>query len=164
MKAIVYKNNEGGVSIVVPSNPMFNPESRDRQDLHEKGILPLDASDEAIYNFIINKDVPKDIEYKLVEIEDLPKDRYFRNAWTMDLEVDMDKARDMHMRSLRAIRDKKLKELDIPNMTAISRGDLKRAAAIDQVKQVLRDLPKNIDLTLFKTPDELKAYIPEELS
>jgi hypothetical protein len=57
---IIYPNDDGGVSILIPS-----PEY-----LAEHTIEELAA-----------KDVPAGKEYKIVDVEDIPSDRTFRNAW-----------------------------------------------------------------------------------
>jgi hypothetical protein len=57
---IIYPNDDGGVAILIPS-----PEY-----LAEHTIEELAA-----------KDVPAGKEYKIVDVEDIPSDRTFRNAW-----------------------------------------------------------------------------------
>ena len=55
---IIYPNNEGGVAIIVPAQ--------------ECG-LTIDE--------IAAKDVPAGKPYKIVNVEDIPSDRTFRDAW-----------------------------------------------------------------------------------
>lgn len=57
---IIYQNDEGGVSIIVPS-----PEY-----LAEHTIEELAA-----------KDVPAGKPFKIVDVSEIPEDRTFRNAW-----------------------------------------------------------------------------------
>jgi hypothetical protein len=57
-KRIIYSNNEGGVSIIVPA---------------------LECS--LTIEEIAAKDVPAGKEYKIVDVADIPTDRTFRNAW-----------------------------------------------------------------------------------
>lgn len=57
-KRIIYQNNEGGVSIIVPA-----PECG----------LTIEQ--------IATKDVPAGKPYKIVDVADIPSDRTFRNAW-----------------------------------------------------------------------------------
>ena len=57
---IIYPNNAGGVSILIPTE----------EYLAEHTIEELAA-----------KDVPVGKEYKIVDVEDIPSDRTFRNAW-----------------------------------------------------------------------------------
>lgn len=56
-KRIVYENDEGGISIVVPA-PGF------------------------VFEDVI-KAVPHGKEYKVVDVSDIPTDRTFRNAWEL---------------------------------------------------------------------------------
>lgn len=55
---IIYPNNNGGVSIIVPA-----PECG----------LTIEE--------IAAKDVPAGKPYKIVDVADIPSDRTFRNAW-----------------------------------------------------------------------------------
>lgn len=55
---IIYQNDNGGISIIVPS-----PDCE----------LTLEE--------IAAKDVPVGKEYKIVDVSEIPEDRTFRNAW-----------------------------------------------------------------------------------
>lgn len=55
---IIYQNDEGGLSIIIPS-----PEC------------------ELTIEEIAAKDVPEGKEYKIVDVSEIPEDRTFRNAW-----------------------------------------------------------------------------------
>jgi hypothetical protein len=61
---IIYQNEEGGVSILIPT-----PEY-----LAEYTIEELAA-----------KDVPEGKPYKIVDVADIPTDRTFRDAWEFSL-------------------------------------------------------------------------------
>lgn len=58
MKRIIYPTAEGGVAIIVPA-----PECG----------LSIEE--------IAAKDVPAGVEYKIIDVSDIPTDRTFRNAW-----------------------------------------------------------------------------------
>lgn len=60
-KRIVYENDEGGISIIIPT-----PEALTIMTIEE----------------IAAKDVPQGKEYHIVDVSDIPEDRTFRNAWT----------------------------------------------------------------------------------
>lgn len=60
---IIYPNDEGGVSIIVPSSNC----------LQEHTIEEIAA-----------KDVPAGKPFQIVDVEDVPSDRTFRNAWTYE--------------------------------------------------------------------------------
>jgi len=57
-KRIIYPNDDGGVSIIVPAD--------------ECGLT---------IEQIAAKDVPTGKPYKIVDVSDIPTDRTFRNAW-----------------------------------------------------------------------------------
>ena len=59
-KRIIYPDDEGGVAVVIPS-----PEALETMTIEE----------------IAAKDVPAGKPFKIVNIEDVPSDRTFRNAW-----------------------------------------------------------------------------------
>ncbi len=85
------------------------------------------------------------------------------------IEVDMDKARKIHMAKIRIARNKKLQELDIEIIRIIEGTDFRTGRYISfgnipQRKQILRDIPQTFDLTVAKTPEELNALWPKELS
>ena len=58
-KRIIYPNNNGGVSVIVPSDN-----------------CGLSVEE------IARKDVPAGKAYQIVDVADVPSDRSFRNAWT----------------------------------------------------------------------------------
>jgi hypothetical protein len=60
-KRIIYPNDEGGVSIIVPS-PNCG--------------LTIEE--------IAAKDVPEGKPFQIVDVADIPSDRTFRNAWTYE--------------------------------------------------------------------------------
>lgn len=59
-KRIVYKNDDGTISIVVPADCGLTIEE------------------------IAAKDVPEGKEYHIVDVSEIPTDRTFRNAWTWE--------------------------------------------------------------------------------
>ena len=57
-KRIIYQNDEGGISIIVPADCGLTIEE------------------------IAAKDVPAGKAYHIVDVSEIPTDRTFRNAWT----------------------------------------------------------------------------------
>ena len=57
---IIYPNDEGGVSILIPTGEIAIEE-------------------------VARKDVPAGVAYKIVDVADIPSDRTFRNAWEVDM-------------------------------------------------------------------------------
>ena len=96
-------------------------------------------------------------------------DRYFRDAVVWDEVVpnkcglDMAKARIIHMSRIRLVRDVELAALDVPFMRAVETGDAVEQQRVAALKTVLRDLPQTFDLSVYTTPETLKAAWPTEL-
>ena len=59
-KRIIYQNDNGGVSIIVPCDCGLTIEE------------------------IAAKDVPTGLPYRIVDVADIPEDRQWRNDWTVD--------------------------------------------------------------------------------
>lgn len=62
-KRILYKTDEGGVAIIIPT-----PEALQEHTIEE----------------IALKDVPHNKPFKIVDVSDIPSDRTFRSAWEVD--------------------------------------------------------------------------------
>jgi hypothetical protein len=63
MNRIIFKNDQGGVSVIIPT-----PEALEQHGIHAIAI----------------KDVPSGRKFKLVDAADIPSDRSDRDAWTVD--------------------------------------------------------------------------------
>ena len=59
-KRIIYKNTDGTIGIIIPADCGLTIEQ------------------------IAKKDVPTGLKYKIVDVSEVPSDREFRNAWTID--------------------------------------------------------------------------------
>lgn len=97
--------------------------------------------------------------YRKINATELPKDRYFRDAWTdsgFGIKVDIAKAKEIHKDKLRAERSPLLAELDVAYMRADEAGDEKLKAEIISKKQALRDITKHSDFERAKTPEQIK--------
>lgn len=68
-KRIIYKNTEGKVSILIPTK---------------------EALSFATVEQIAEKDVPYQLPYKIVNNEDVPSDRIYRDAWEWDNSITPD--------------------------------------------------------------------------
>jgi len=96
----------------------------------------------------------------------LPADKTFRGAWTdalpgENIDVDLPKARGVHMARIRAARNAKLAETDIEAVIEMENGDVSVALKAKRTK--LRDLPATFDLDQHTTTEELAAAWPAEL-
>ena len=81
----------------------------------------------------------------------------------MPINVNMIKARVIHMDRIRVVRNAELVAKDITFMRAVEAGDTSAQATIATEKQVLRDLPATFDLTDAATPEALKGKWPDQL-
>jgi len=101
-----------------------------------------------------------------VEVESNP-DNDFRNAWEdggTAIQVNMSKARIIHMDKIRRVRNAELAKLDVPWMKAVEAGDALAQSTVATEKQILRDIPQTFDLTTeHDSPEELKQKWPEGL-
>lgn len=60
---VIFQNDDGGVSVIVPSDEALSKYSIQQ---------------------IADKDVPPGKPYKIIDVAEVPSDRYFRNAWETD--------------------------------------------------------------------------------
>ena len=82
----------------------------------------------------------------------------------MPVNVNMDKARAIHLEEIRRVRNEELVKEDVTFMRAVEDGDTDAQNTIKTKKQTLRDLPATFDITTdVDTPDKLKAKWPTEL-
>ena len=82
----------------------------------------------------------------------------------MPINVNMTKARVIHLAEIRRVRNEELVKEDVTFMRAVEDGDTDAQATIKTKKQALRDLPATFDLeTGVDTPEKLKAKWPTEL-
>lgn len=141
---IVFKNLDGTCGLIIP------------------------ASDDSIEE-IAKKDVPFGLSWRITTIDNIPTDRYFRNAWTDNnptptIDVDMEKAKNIHLQNIRNKRADKFIELGFPIKLD---SDLEKNLIPQETRdklQALRDIPQNIDLSTAITPEELKTIWPKELA
>src|SRR5262249_40559171 len=129
------------------------------------------ALDDATCEDEIAKWSPEDqaqiVSHEPIDVTAIPKDRYFRNAWTSTakgkLAVNMAKARDIHREVLRRMRAPLLAQADIDYMMADEVGDAVAKGLVRKRKQALRDAPQDPRIDAAKTPEKLKAIIPDVL-
>ena len=82
----------------------------------------------------------------------------------MPINVNMSKARAIHLAEIRRVRNAELAAKDITFMRAVEAGDASAQSTIGTEKQVLRDIPATFDITTdVDTPEKLKAKWPTEL-
>ena len=77
--------------------------------------------------------------------------------------VNLPKARLVHMDHIRRVRNTELAKLDLPFMRAVEASDGAEQTRIAAQKQVLRDIPRTFDLSVYRTPQKLRAAWPSDL-
>ena len=82
----------------------------------------------------------------------------------MPININMTKARAIHLTEIRKVRNAELVAKDITFMRAVEAGDTDAQATIKATKQTLRDIPATFDITTdVDTPEQLKGRWPAEL-
>lgn len=190
MNVIVYMRPDGGVSICRPAEnerQVAVAQAGERADTHpvpfwavlrEAGLLNLpfeeavaklhpvwaETEDEFVAR-ILAKDVPDDAsQVRTVDESSIPADRTFRDAWSHDLRVDMEKAREIHRDRMRAARAPLLQMLDVEYQRADEVGDPVRKRKVTHRKQLLRDVTADPRIAAAETPSQLKAVWPAALT
>jgi len=133
MKRIIYQNETGGVSIIIPT---------------ESVELAL-------------KDVPEGVPYEIVDEADIPSDRTFRNAWVMGdccVEHDLDKCKEIGHDRRRQQRAEEFAPYDEVIMKQIPGAD---ATAAEEARQQIRDKYALIQGVIegASTPDDIKTAL-----
>ncbi len=119
----------------------------------ESGVAIIHPTGELSIEEVAAKDVPAGVPYRIVNDDEVPSDRTWRNAWKEDLTVDMPKAQGITKDRLRAERAPLLTALDVQYQRAQEDG--RDTTIIISEKQRLRDVTKLADKAT--TLDELKA-------
>jgi hypothetical protein len=133
MKRIIYQNETGGVSIIIPT---------------ESVELAL-------------KDVPEGVPYEIVDEADIPSDRYFRNAWVMGdccVEQDLNKCKEIGHDIRRQQRADEFAPYDEVIAKQIPGVD---AVAAEEARQQIRDKYALIQDVIegASTPDDIKTAL-----
>jgi len=120
MPFITYPQPNGQVAVIIPADPSLSIEE------------------------IAAKDAPAGVPYKIVDSLDLDND-YF-NAYDFSeesgAEVNIEKAKQLHLDKFREARKPILSKLDVDYMRAVEQGDSAKQAEIAAEKQSLRDVTK----------------------
>ena len=133
MNRIIYQNETGGVSIIIPTE----------------------------FVELALKDVPEGVPYEIMDEADIPSDRYFRNAWVMGdccVEHDLDKCKEIGHDIRRAARAEEFAPYDEVIMKQIPGAD---ATAAEDARQQIRDKYALIQDVIegASTPDEIKTAL-----
>lgn len=145
MKKLLVKKSDGTVALIIPSNEA-TPE-----------LLERDARNTENY-----------VSHVEIDDADLPTNRRWRNAWVYSqdkIDIDLPKAKALHMNRLRIYRNKELQALDA--QARIHAGNPIKLNEVNAKAQALRDMPVNFILSNrlnslhTEVPAELEAYREE---
>lgn len=138
MNVIIFKSNEGGVSIVIPA---------------------LDSG--LTIEEIAAKDVPEGTEFEIVPLSAIPSDRTFRNAWEkngVQVVHNMAKVKNIAHVKRRDMRSKEFAPLDIE--ATIPAKAQQAEAAREVIRQRYAVMQDKIDQAL--TVEEVKEALEEK--
>lgn len=136
MKRIIYQNESGGVSVIIPT-----------------GELSIEE--------VAAKDVPAGVPYEIVDASEIPSDRTFRNAWVLGnccVEHDLDKCKEIGHDKRRQLRAEEF----APHDEVIAKQiPGKGAAEAEAARQAIRDKYSAVQdaIDAAATPDEIKAAL-----
>lgn len=165
-KRILYTNSDGGVSIIIPapaargrvlvSHPVV--EEVGGKMVEVKPAMYRDEADDELAVRIAEKDVPTGASFDIVDVDDIPSDRTFRNAWEKNgkaIGVNMPKAKNIAHEKRRAARSKELAPLDI-EVTIPA-----KAQQAEAERQKIRDkyVAMQTAIDASTTPEQLKSVI-----
>jgi hypothetical protein len=131
---IIYQNESGGVAVIVPT-----------------GSVELAL-----------KDVPEGVPYEIVDVADIPSDRYFRDAWVIGMdgcvEHDLDQCKSIGHDKRRAARTEAFAPFDEIIAKQIPGAD---AAEAEAARQGIRDRYAEVQVAIDAAadPDEIKAAL-----
>jgi hypothetical protein len=136
MTRIIFQNESGGVSVIIPT-----------------GELPIEE--------VAAKDVPEGVAYEIVEDNAIPSDRFFRNAWVANgaaVDVDLDKAKDIGHDMRRAARAEEFAPLDAVIAKQIPGTSATEAEA---ARQEIRDkyAAIQVEIDAAEDPDQIKTAL-----
>ena len=148
MKRILYTRPDGGISIVTPAINFDEVITEYQALARAQAKLPVDV-----------------INARVIDPSEILTDRTFRDAWEDKgvISVNMGKAREIYKNLLRQKRAPLLAALDIEYQRAIESGDSALKTKIATKKQTLRDVTADPRIEAAKTPEQLKAVIPDAL-
>lgn len=146
MKRIIWKRQDGGVSITIPCEPTLETET-EQEYLDRIAAKLREKHPDANGN--LSPAIPDDyVRVADLPVENIPTDRTFRNAWTWTttdpvIDINFTVAIEITKNRLRAERKPLLEALDVETMKNIVNPE--KIAEIEIRKQILRDVTKKAD-------------------
>ena len=138
MTRIIYTNNDGGISVIIPTSELSIEE-------------------------VAAKDVPNGVAFGIVEDSAIPSDRFFRGAWIANgaaVDIDLPKAQEIGHAIRRIKRAEEFAPYDEVIAKQIPGNDLAEA---EVARQAIRDKYAAIQDAIddAETPDEIKAALDD---
>ena len=136
MTRIIFQNESGGVSVIIPT-----------------GELPIEE--------VAAKDVPEGVAYEIVDDDAIPSDRFFRNAWVANgaaVDVDLDKAKAIGHDMRRTQREAEFAPFDAIIMKQIPGNSAVEAEASRQEIRFKYALIQDA-INVAETTDEIKSAL-----
>ena len=135
---IVYTQGNGTIAVVIPTG-------------------------ESSIEDVILKDLPDGVEYEIVDADDIPSDRTFREAWVIGdghIDCDLDKCKTIGHAMRRTAREAEFKPHDDVISKQIPGND---AIAAEAARQLIRNKYSDIQdaIDAAKTPDEIKLALDQ---
>ena len=152
-KCLIYDDPVTGVTAVV--HPAYFDEAR-----------PKDETEAELLSRVALKAIPAGISYLEVEAIQIPTERNFRDAWecpTGVIEVNMPKARLIHMDRIRRVRDIELERESGSKLRQPTESEALFTSERQARLRALRDIPQTFDLAGYTTPEALEAAWPVEI-
>lgn len=148
----------------VPADTLSHDAEKLKETARLGGLVWAETNEEFIAR-VAERSVPKDaIDVRVVDENDIPTDRTFRNALKNDLSHDMDQAREIWRAKMRDERAPLLAALDVEYMRADETGDVAAKSVLAAKKQALRDVTDDPAIVKAETPEDLKAVWPAVLA
>lgn len=143
-KVIVYKDADGSCGVISPTE----------EELKKRSIKEIAKTDILV------------AEYHICNSDRVPSDKNFRQAWVYTkkgIDIDMEKARQMHLERIRKVRNSKWPDFD--NRYTIAQRDGEDLKKLEKERKTLKNIPQKIEplIKKAKTPEELIQIWPKEL-
>lgn len=141
---IIFQRADGGTSILSPAR---------KEDLAKTSPFVMDMTDEEYIAYIMDRDVPAEATHvRIVQDNEIPTDRSFRNAWKHDLTVDIDKAVDITKERLKVEGNAALDNLSKQYQLALARGTPTQGIlnAMAQVDDIMKSPNNTMTLAQLK--------------
>lgn len=148
MRRILYTRPDGGVSVV---HPIINTHGE------EPGMTEAKAEQRAW-----DRLPPDAINPQWIEVSAIPEDRTFRNGWEQvgaSIAHNLPKCKELCRQHIRELRKPRFEPLERAQRTALTKGEMAKAAELEVQLQALRDATADPRIEGATAVDELKAIL-----